>query len=133
MLGLDEGARSAPATGPRGASRGDEPAAQAVLQGAARASTPRTRRTGSTLDDLVVLGPIFVLKLKFDADGARAAWSPRCGSTRTTRASSSCRPSACPREAFHVAAEARAYLTERGLDLSGEQQTKTRKALEMLA
>ena len=38
-----------------------------------------------------------------------------------------------PAEAFDVAAAARAYLTERGLDLSGEQQTKTRKALEMLA
>jgi hypothetical protein len=38
-----------------------------------------------------------------------------------------------PAEAFDVAAAARGYLAERGLDLSGEQQTKTRKALEMLA
>ena len=36
-------------------------------------------------------------------------------------------------EAFQAAAEARAYLTEPGVDLSGEQQTKTRKALEYFA
>ena len=35
-----------------------------------------------------------------------------------------------PSEAFQVAAEARAFLTERGVDLSGEQETKTKKALE---
>ena len=29
-----------------------------------------------------------------------------------------------------VAAEARAFLSARGVDLSGEQETKTRKALE---
>jgi hypothetical protein len=33
-------------------------------------------------------------------------------------------------EAFQVAAEARAFLVQRGVDLSGEQETKTRKALE---
>jgi hypothetical protein len=32
-------------------------------------------------------------------------------------------------EAFQVAAEARAFLVARGIDLSGEQETKTRKAL----
>ena len=35
-----------------------------------------------------------------------------------------------PSETFQVAAEARAFLTERGVDLSGEQETKTKKALE---
>jgi hypothetical protein len=35
-----------------------------------------------------------------------------------------------PTDAFLVAAEARAFLGERGVDLSGEQQTKTRRALE---
>ena len=38
-----------------------------------------------------------------------------------------------PAEAFQVAAEARAFLTERGIDLSGEQETKTRKALDFFA
>ena len=38
-----------------------------------------------------------------------------------------------PSEAFQAAAETRASLTERGVDLTGEQQTKTRKALEFFS
>jgi hypothetical protein len=38
-----------------------------------------------------------------------------------------------PDEAFQVAAEARLFLSEHGIDLSGEQQTKTRTALEYFA
>ena len=38
-----------------------------------------------------------------------------------------------PNEGFQIAAEVRAYLGERGVDLSGEQQTKTKKALEYFA
>ena len=38
-----------------------------------------------------------------------------------------------PKQAFQVAAESRAYLTGRGIDLSGEQQTKTKAALEFFA
>jgi hypothetical protein len=38
-----------------------------------------------------------------------------------------------PSEAFQVAAAARVYLAEHGIDLSGEQQTKTRTALEFSA
>jgi hypothetical protein len=88
---------------------------------------------GVTLDDLTVLGPIFVLKLRFVPpgierrlvaemwiypDGSRILeLSTRCGTT----------------EAFHVAAQTRAFLVERGIDLSGEQETKTRKALEYFA
>ncbi len=36
-------------------------------------------------------------------------------------------------EAFQVAAELRAFLHGRGIDISGEQQTKTRKALAYFA
>ena len=35
-----------------------------------------------------------------------------------------------PDEAFQVSAEARAFLLSKGVDLSGEQQTKTKTALE---
>ena len=35
-----------------------------------------------------------------------------------------------PSEAFQVSAEARAYLAERGVNLGGTQQTKTRAALD---
>jgi hypothetical protein len=38
-----------------------------------------------------------------------------------------------PGEAFQVAAETRGFLTSRGIDLSGAQETKTRKALEFFA
>ena len=81
-----------------------------------------------------MLGPILVLKLKFTPGGPPAAvWSPSCGSTRTTRASWSCPRSARRREAFQVATEVRVFLAERGVDLSGEQETKTQKALEFFS
>ena len=37
------------------------------------------------------------------------------------------------REAFQVAAETRAFLASKGVDLDTEQQTKTRTALEFFA
>jgi hypothetical protein len=43
--------------------------------------------------------------------------------------STKCLPSA----AFQAAAETRLYLSARGTDLSGDQQTKTRTALEFFA
>jgi hypothetical protein len=88
---------------------------------------------GIELDDLTVLGPIFLLKgritpkelgrrivaeLWFYPDGSRVLeLSTRCATD----------------EAFQVAAEARAFLAANGVDLSGEQQTKTRKALGYFA
>jgi hypothetical protein len=88
---------------------------------------------GTTLDDLSILGPIFVLKLRFTPEefGRRLVaemWFYPDGSRvleLSTRAATT--------EAFQVAAEARAFLTTNGVDLSGEQQTKTRKALEYFA
>jgi hypothetical protein len=38
-----------------------------------------------------------------------------------------------PAEAFQVAAETRAFLAERGVDLGSEQETKTKKALEFFS
>ena len=89
--------------------------------------------TGVELDDLSLLGPIFVLKLRFTPKelGRRIVaemWIYPDGSRvleLSTRAETSM--------AFQVATEARAYLTDRGIDLSGEQQTKTKKALEYFA
>jgi hypothetical protein len=88
---------------------------------------------GVTLDDLTILGPILVLKLRFTPkelnrrlvaelwvypDGSRVLeLSTRCATT----------------EAFQVAAEVRTFLASRGVDISGEQQTKTRKALQYFA
>jgi len=88
------------------------------------------RPAGIELDDLSTLGPIFVLKLKFSPEGydrklvVELWWYPDY--SRVLELSTKCAPS----EAFQVAAETRAFLSGRGVDLSGEQQTKTRKALE---
>jgi hypothetical protein len=46
--------------------------------------------------------------------------------SRILELSTRCRPA----EAFQAAAETRAYLLGRGVDLSGDQQTKTRAALD---
>ena len=88
---------------------------------------------GVVLDDLQVLGPIFVLKLKwepeeFDRRLVAEVWLYPDGS-RILELSTRC----TTKEAFEVAAEARAFLTERGVELGGEQQTKTRTALEFFA
>jgi hypothetical protein len=88
---------------------------------------------GVGLNDLTVLGPIFVLKLKWvPLEIARRMvaelWLYPDGS-RILELSTKCRPN----EAFQVAAETKAFLNERGVDLSGEQQTKTKKALEFFS
>jgi hypothetical protein len=88
---------------------------------------------GIGLDDLTVLGPINLLKLKYSPDGydrklVAELWMYPDGS-RILELSTKCRPE----EAFEVAAETRAYLSGRGINLSGEQQTKTRTALEYFA
>jgi hypothetical protein len=88
---------------------------------------------GVELDGLSVLGPIFVLKLRyvpkgFDRKLVAEMWLYP-DNTRILELSTKCAPS----EAFDVAAEARAFLTGKGVDLMGEQQTKTRTALEFFS
>jgi hypothetical protein len=88
---------------------------------------------GIDLDALTLLGPLFVLKLKnypagFDRKLVTELWLYPDGS-RILELSTKCEP----REAFQVAAETRAFLASRGIDLSGKQQTKTRSALEYFA
>jgi hypothetical protein len=88
---------------------------------------------GIGIDDLTLLGPIFVLKLKFAP--------PELGrklvaemwlypdDSRILELSTKCPPA----DAFRAAAETRAYLAQCDVDLTGEQATKTRKALEFYA
>jgi len=85
------------------------------------------------LDDLVILGPINILKLKlkpkgFDRSLVAELWTYPDGS-RILDLSTKCEP----HEAFQAAAETRTYLTRKGVNLEGEQQTKTRAALEYFA
>jgi len=88
---------------------------------------------GIGLDDLTVLGPIFVLKIKWAPKefGRRLVgemWLYPDGSRileLSTRAATT--------EAFQAAAETRAFLAARGVELSGDQQTKTHTALEFFS
>jgi hypothetical protein len=85
---------------------------------------------GVGLDDLSILGPITVLKLKFSPAGygrrlVAELWFYPDG-TRILELSTKCAPG----DGFQVAAETRAFLAKKGVDLYGEQQTKTKTALE---
>jgi hypothetical protein len=81
-------------------------------------------------EGLSVLGPILVLKLKFEPEGLDRRlvvelWMYPDGS-RVLELSAKCEPE----DTFQAAAELRAYLSERGIDLGGDQAAKTIKALE---
>jgi hypothetical protein len=85
---------------------------------------------GLSLDDLSMLGPIPILKLKFTPRGfnrkmVAELWSYPNGQ-RLLELSTKCMPN----ETFQAAAEARAFLVGKGVDLGGIQQTKTRTALD---
>ena len=88
---------------------------------------------GIELDDLTLLGPIFVLKLSWTPAELRRkmvaeAWLYPDGS-RILELSTKCPPA----QMFQVAAETRGFLAEHGVDLSGEQQAKTKTALDYFA
>jgi len=77
-----------------------------------------------------VLGPIFVLKLKFkpaDYEGKLVAelWNYPDGS-RILELSTKCAPA----EALQASLACKAFLRDRGVELTGEQQTKAKTALE---
>jgi hypothetical protein len=87
----------------------------------------------SSLDDLTVLGPINVFKLKFKPrgyDGRLVAelWLYP-DTSRILELSTKC----LPEEALPVAVKTRLFLSEAGVDLSSEQQTKTKTALAYFA
>ena len=87
---------------------------------------------GIELDELTVLGPLFVLKLRFSPAGfgrrlVGEMWLYPDG-TRVLELSTMCEPS----EAFEVAAR-HAGSSSQGVDLYSEQQTKTRTALDFFS
>jgi hypothetical protein len=89
--------------------------------------------SGLGIDDLSVLGPIFVLKLKLPP----ATFSRRIvaemwlypGGARILELSTK----ASSEDALMVAVELRRVLEDKGIDTSGEQQTKTKHALDFFA
>jgi hypothetical protein len=88
---------------------------------------------GVTIDDLAILGPINVFKLKFAPAGfdrrmVAELWLYPDGA-RILELSTKC----APNEAFQVAAELKGFLSERRIEMTGEQATKTATALQFFA
>jgi hypothetical protein len=85
---------------------------------------------GITLDDLQVLGPIPTMRAKTRTEGydrplVGELWLYPDGSQVVELSTK-----AAPAEAFQAALEWRAFLEGLGIDLTAEQQTKTKTALE---
>jgi hypothetical protein len=88
---------------------------------------------GLDFDDLSVMGPIFVLKLNYRPVGydrklVAEVWLYPDGA-RILELSTKCAPS----EMFDVAMKSRAFLAKQGVNISGEQQTKTKTALQFFS
>ncbi len=85
---------------------------------------------GVTLDQLVILGPTFLLKAKhhskaFGRPITVELWLYPDGA-RILEVSTKC----LPEEAFQVVGEFKAYLSERGIVVGAKQQTKTKASFE---
>ena len=85
---------------------------------------------GLELDDLAVLGPIFVVKVRFVPPElahklVAELWLYPDGSRIFELSTKS-----APADLIDVYTSVRTYLVERGIDRHGEQQTKTKRALE---
>lgn len=88
------------------------------------------RPDGVKLNDLVPLGPILTLKLKQPVEElgrelvAEAWFYP--DNTRILELSTKCMPD----ETFQVVTETRNFMVSKGINLEGEQKTKTKTALQ---
>jgi hypothetical protein len=116
----------------RAAALGQRPLRKLFTKGQ-RAFFAQHAPDGVELDGLTILGPMNVLKLKFSPTGfgrrlVAEVWLYPNGE-RILELSTKCQPS----EAFQVAAESRAFLNDRGVDVTGEQQTKTATALKFFS
>ncbi len=85
------------------------------------------------MDNLAVLGPIFVLKVNFTPEGfdrqvTGEMWLYPDG-RRLLELSTKC----VPAETMQVATETRLFFADHGIDLSGTQETKTKSALQFFA
>lgn len=85
------------------------------------------------ISDLVALGPILTLKLKLPEqelgrDLVAEAWFYPDNS-RILELSTKCKPD----ETFQVMVETKSFLLRKGVDLEGEQKTKTKTALQYFA
>ena len=113
-------------------SAGDTPLSE-LFSKAQRAFYEEHAPAGLSLDSLVTMGPVFLLKAKhqpkdFERGITVEMWLYPDGS-RILEVSTKC----LPEEAFQVIAEFKAYLAKCGIELSGVQEPKTRNALEFFA
>jgi hypothetical protein len=88
---------------------------------------------GMSLDDLSILGPIFVLKLKFSPKELERKLVAEMWLYPDNSRILELSTKSSPRDALQAALETRLFLKNQGVDLSGEQQTKTKTALEFYA
>jgi hypothetical protein len=112
--------------------RGERPVRK-VFSKEQRAFYAANAPEGLALDDLSILGPVFVLKLvheprKLKRRLVAEVWLLPDG-TRILELSTKCESG----EAFQAAAEARAFLEGKGLDLAPDAHTKTKTTLEFFA
>ncbi len=82
--------------------------------------------------ELMALGPINVIKLKFTAPGVAEDMTVEQWQYPGQIPSVEVSTKSAPRDALQLAAQARRYLREHGLSATGQQEPKTRKALEFL-
>ena len=131
LLGLVQGRHAGSTT--RARCRSATPRSSRCSRRTRRRSTAAHAPEGLDLNDLVVLGPITLLKGKFTLDDfdrpiVAEMWLYPNGS-RILELSTK----ALPSEAWQKAAETRLALSARGIKLTGEQQTKTKTALDYFA
>jgi len=112
--------------------RGDQPLRK-LFSKEQRALFEAHAPTGIAIDDLAVLGPILVLKLKLSPAELSSrlvleVWMYPDGS-RVVELSTKASPS----DGLRLAVETRAFLEARGIPLSADQQTKTKTALNFFA
>ncbi|MDQ0373591.1 hypothetical protein [Cellulomonas humilata] len=121
-----------PATAVRASASGERPLRK-LFSKEQRAFFAEHAPDGLTIDDLSILGPIFVLKLKvvpetFDRRLVAEMWFYPDGS-RILELSTKCLPT----EGIAVAGDLRRLLGDKGVDITGAQQTKTSTALEFFS
>ena len=88
---------------------------------------------GIGLDDLTMLGPIVVYKLRLAPKGYRRKLVSEMWMYPDNSLLLELSTKGAPTEAFQIAMETRTFLLSHGIDLSGEQETKTRKALQFFS
>ena len=112
--------------------RGDRPLRK-LFSKEQRAFFKANAPDGVQLDDLHTLGPILVLKVRKVAPVSKRKLVAELWHYPDNQLILELSTKTLPSEALQVAGESRAFLASRGVDMTGEQRTKTKTALEFFA